>query len=378
VKRLLVLGALGSLAALGTGCDVSPPAATAAGIAISQSQLNGELATVSSQPDAQCALSVLASANQTSLPTVSGVGDSTVTTQFAAYTLNAMIQQAIEQHELATRHVTLTAADTTAARQDFELQVSSASTQVSPPCGLSGASLVDRLPSAFVDAQARQLAYQERLEEVVDHIDVTPSGLLSYYRSHIPQVTQVCLNLIVVDSQSAAQAVRAKLASGTSVAQAAQSPGVDSGSPPGGQVACVYPGTVVSNFGQSVAAVVDALAVGQIAPVQSLAIPNSTTGATQTYWLVVQMRARQLVPFAQAEGDLRRGLLSQGGAALNTVIARAVAAAHVTIDPRYGTWNAARGVTVPAAPPASIVLDPSANQNAGPAAAPGGSGTPAG
>ena len=323
-------------------------------------------------------MSVLASANQTSLPTVSGVGDSTVTTEFAAYTLNAMIQQAIEQHELAVRHVTLTAADTTAARQDFELQVSSASAQVTSPCGLSGTSLVDRLPSAFVDTQGQQLAYQERLEEVVDHINVTPSGLLAYYRSHISQVTQVCLNLIVADSQAAAQAIRAKLASGTSLAQAAQSAGVDSGSPPGGQVACVYPGTVVSNFGQSVAGVVDALAVGQIAPVQSLAIPNSTTGATQTYWLIVQMRARHLVPFAQAEGDLRRGLLSQGGSALNTVIASAVADVHVTVDPRYGTWNSARGVSVPAPPPASIVLDPAADQTTGPGSAPGGSGTPAG
>jgi hypothetical protein len=361
VKRLLPLVAVGALSMAASACDLSAPAATVSGVTISRAQLDAQLSSVAGSPVAQCALTVLTQQNGTTLPTVDGSGDDTVTTAFADYELTGLVRQELEQRALAGHHAHVTAADVAAARQDYETELASATSQGSP-CNLTGNALVARLPAAFLDEQARFLAADEKLEEVVGHVDVSPAGLRRYYDADPSAFTEQCLNLIAADDQAAAQAIHDQIAAGTSFAAASQGTGVSTNSPAGGQEPCVFPSLIQSQLGQSVAGVVAALAVGQVAPPQGIAVTNQQTGQTSTVWIVLGLRQRQLASFASVEPGLRLQLLQQGQWSVGTTLARLAAQVHVHLDPRYGTWSTRAGVTPPAPPPAGFVLNPAAGQ----------------
>ena len=342
---------------------MSPGAATVNGVTISQSQLQDQLTTVSGSTVAQCALSIEESQSGGTLPPVAGTGDDTVSTQFAASQLNVLVAQTLEESALAARHQSVTAADIATARQDYESQIEAASTQVTSPCGLTGPALVGKLPKAFVDRQASSLAAQEKLEEVVGHVDVSPAAVRAYYNAHQSAVTELCLNLIIATSQSAAQTIHDQIAAGATFATASQGSGVDTDSPAGGQGPCVYPSDIVSQLGQTAATAVEGLADGQIAPPQGVPVPNQATGQTDTVWIVVGVRQHRLVSFAQTESGLRQEMLAAGGARLTAVLGGVVRTARVELDPRYGTWSGNHGVTAPTPPDAAFVLNSGVDQS---------------
>jgi len=378
VKRVLVLVALGALCAGAAGCDASPTAATVNGIVISQSDLQNQLSVIAGSPVAQCALSIEEAQSGGTLPAVTGTGQATVTTQFAAFQLNGLVAQALEQDALAKRHGHVSASDIAAARQDYESQIEAASTQVTSPCNLTGTSLVDRLPGAFVDLQARSLATQEKLEEVVGHVDVSPAAVRAFYDSHHSQVTQLCLNLLIATDQASAQAIHDKIAAGTSFATADAGSGVDPNSPAGGEGPCVFPSDLVSQLGQTTATAVEGLADGQLAPPQEIQVPNQTTGQSQAVWLVIAVRSRNLVSFAQAEAGLRQEMIGAGGPSLTATLGRAVKEARVELDPRYGAWNAGHGVVPPTPPPSSMLLNAAVDGSSSGSSILGSVGQPAG
>ncbi|MGA2520319.1 MAG: peptidylprolyl isomerase [Acidimicrobiales bacterium] len=364
MKRLALLVVVGALSLAASACDLSPPAVSADGVTVSRAQLDAQLSTVADDSVAQCALSVLASESGSSVPAVAGSGDDTVTTQFAAFTLTGLVRQVVEEHGLAEDHATVSAADVAAARSDFESQLTAAAAQTTPPCGLTGSALVERLPKAFLDAQARLLADDERLEEVAAHIDVTPAALRTYYDTHQLDVTEECVNLIVATSQAAAQTIHDQIAAGESFATADQGAGVDPNGPTGGQEPCVFPSTIASQLGEGVAATLAVLPLGGVAPPQAVPVSDPQTGQSSTLWIVVGMRQRQVAPFATVEGGIRLQLLQQGQTALTTVLTRLSRQIHVHLDPRYGTWSVRTGVVPPPAPPAAFVLNPAAGQSA--------------
>jgi len=378
VKRLLVMVVLGALTTGAAGCDLSPTAATVNGTSVSQSQFQGQLSVISGNAVAQCALSIEEAQSGGTLPAVTGSGDATVTTPFAAFELNTVVEQTLEQVALARRHVHVTAPDVDSARQDYLSQMEAASSQVASPCSLTGTALVDRLPKAFVDDQASALAVQERLEEVVGGIDVSPAALRAYYDAHRAEVTQVCLNLIVATSQASAQAIHDQIAAGASFATASGAAGVNPNSPTGGQGPCVYPAQIVAQLGQAAAAAVEPLADGALAPPQGIPIANQTTGTPSTVWIVIGVRQHHLVSFADSESGLRQQLLANGGARLTAVLSAEVRSARVTIDPRYGTWNERRGVITPTAPNPSFVLNPAVDGSSAGTSILGSGGQPAG
>jgi hypothetical protein len=306
---------------------------------------------------AQCALSIEEAQSGGTLPAVTGTGQATVTTQFAAFELNGLVAQALEQDTLAKRHGHVSATDIGAARRDYESQIEAASTQVTSPCNLTGTTLVDRLPAAFVAQQAQSLAIQEKLEEVVGRVDVSPAAVRAFYDSHHSQVTQLCLNFLIATDQASAQAIHDKIAAGTTFDAADAGPGVDPNSPAGGEGPCVFPSDLVSQLGQATATAVEGLADGQLAPPQEIQVPNQTTGQTQAFWLVIAVRSRNLVSFAQAEAGLRQEILGAGGPSLSAALGRAVKGARVDLDPRYGAWNAGRGVIAPTPPAPSTLLN---------------------
>jgi hypothetical protein len=375
VKRLLSLVVL-SAVVIASGCESSPSAATVNGSTITQNQLNTELAqaaapekgeapTPENQP-VQCALDLQSNG---SFPAVTGAGDDTVTAQFAGSTLESLVLLTLEKNALARRHVAVTTADIAAAKNDYESQLEESESEGSgPPCGLQGTQLTNKLPSAFLDQEATSLAYQEKMEEVVVHVGVSPSDLMAYYRTHTANLTQVCLNLILADTAAAGQAVESQIAGGATFAAASQTAGVDSESPTGGAVSCLYPDVIANQFGDTLAGTIDALANGQMAPAPLAWQTQSQSGSTTTLYLVVQMRAHQLVPFAEVSSSIRQVLLAAGTSQVGTALNAMVTRAHIWIDPQYGGWSAEQGVTVPTSPEPAFLLNRTADQP--PAAAP--------
>ncbi len=377
MKRLVLVVVLGAVV-VASGCNASPTAATVNGVSISQSQLNTQLAlaTASANGSAptpanqsvQCALDIQSDG---SLPTVTGVGTDTVTAQFADTTLESLVLFSLEKQALARRHVSVSAADVSAARGDFESQLEQSEGQDGSPCSREGAQLTNGLPAAFLKEQAQTLAYQEKLEEIVGHVNVGPAALMAYYHSHAAGLTQVCLNLIVADTATAAQTIHDQIAGGASFQTASQDSEVDPETPTGGQVPCVYPAEVSNEFGTDLAGTIDALSSGQLAAPLTW-MSQSSSGPPMTLYLVVKMRQHQLVPYADVSSAIREVLLAADTSTVGAALNRMADRASISIDPRYGTWSQAQGVRVPTPPPPAFVLNRTVNQAASSTSALGG------
>ncbi len=369
MKRLLLVVVLGALVVSATGCDVSPPAATVNGVTISQSTLNNELSGEVADQGAQCAALVAAGASTSPIGVGSegdGATPNAVTPAFADNALETLVLQELEAQTLAKRGVKVTAADVAAATTDYENQLQSqlqqAQAQSTAPtgCTLSASSPVaTQLPGSFLRREAASLADQEVFEQAVGHVDLSRGALEAYYASNTAELTQECLNVIVADTQAAAQAVHDQIAAGASFATAATSADADkSGTPSGGELQCAYPAAL--QLGTATSAAVEALATGQLAEPLTL-VRQSSTGASTTFYLVIQMRARELLPFATLRNSIRQVILEAHVSVLGTTLNKLVGKAHVTVDPRYGTWSATHGVTVPTPPPPAFVLNGAAN-----------------
>jgi len=371
VKRLLLVVVVGALVVGATGCDLSPPAATVNGTSISQSTLNAALAGLLTDTKAQCATQL-----QSGL-SVSPVGVGTeddgttanaVATSIAADVLQTLVFERLEALTLARHGVTVTRAEVAAATTDYESQLqgqlNQAQTNGATPtgCTLSAATAMSaQLSAGFLQRQGASLAEQEMLEVVVGHVDLSLAALERYYQAHLAQVTQVCLNLIVSDTQAGAQRLHDQIAAGATFPTASASADADKQvSPSGGEVACVYPSVVTRQFGTTLGASIDALKTGQLAEPLTFQ-QQSSTGAVTTYYLVFQMRQHQLVPFATLRSSIREAILAASATVIRPTLVGLVSKAHISVDPRYGTWSATRGVTVPVPPAPAFVLNAQAN-----------------
>jgi hypothetical protein len=371
VKRLLIVVVLGALALGATACDVSPPAATVNGVTISQSALNAVLTSAATNSDAECAAQVQAGLTASPLGVGTqgdGITPNAVTPSFAAAELQALVLDQLEQQDLARRGVRLTAAEVAAATSDYEAQLQSqlqqeqSSSTAPSGCALSAStSLAHQLPRSFLEHEGTQLAHQEMLEVALDHLSLSDTALRAYYTAHLAEVTQECLNVIVADSLANAQALRALIATGTSFAKAATSSLADTqNTPTGGALSCTYPGQLSGQLGTSLGNTIDSLSAGQLAPPLEWQPTNSTTGQTQTFYLVVQMRQHVIVPFAVLRGAIRQSILQEHATSVTTDLRHLAARSRISVDPRYGQWTAA-GLTVPSVPPPAFVPNTSAN-----------------
>jgi hypothetical protein len=371
VKRLLLVAVLGALVVGATGCDLSPPAATVNGVTISQSTLNAQLTTEINNPDAQCAAQ-LAAGVTTSPVGVGTESDGTtpnaVTPAFADNALETLVLEQLESQALARHGVTVSPSDVTAATADYEgqlqLQLSQAAQESTTPSGCtlsSSTSVAGQLPKAFLAREGASLADQELFESTVGHVSLSQAALESYYQSHRAEFTELCLNVIVSDTQAAAQTLRDQIAAGASFATASTAAGADQQvSPSGGALPCEYPATATGQFGSALEATINALTTGELAEPLPLATENST-GAATTYYLVLQMRQHELVPLATLRSSIRQLILEAHITVLRTDLQHLVSKADVTVDSRYGGWNAAKGVTVPTPPAPAFVLNAKAN-----------------
>ncbi len=349
----LPLGAaLAALSLLGTGCDVSPPAATVNGTTITQSQLNSQLSLVVDNAYARCVIEL-----QGNVPSsLEGVGGSTVSSQFASYQLSTMVLDRLVSQDLARRRVTVGSDDLASARVDLasQLQPSSSSGGTSP-CGLAGSQLLQHVPSSFASRQIEYLADEEQLAAALGHLDLSGTGLLSYYSSHASQFAQVCLADIAVTSQSQAESIRNAVVSGSvPFATEARQNSIDvQTAQNGGGIPCVLSSQIQN---AQILSAIASLGPGQVS--QPISEAQQTGG---TVWLLIEVTGTPELPFTEAVSQIRQTLLSSQDSKVSSEFDKITADAHVTVDPRYGTWSHLRGVSPPVPPASKYVLSPSAD-----------------
>ncbi len=220
--------------------------------------------------------------------------------------------------------------------------------------------MANQLPGSFLRRQAASLADEEMFEEVVGHVDLSQAALEAYYASNTAELTQVCLNVIVADTPGRRPGGprpdrrRGQLRHGGHLRPTPTRPGPRAGA------SCSAPTRPPCNWGRPPPPPSRRWPRASW-PHLSTLVRQGSTGATTTFYLVVQMRARQLVPFATLRNSIRQVILEAHVSVVGTTLNKLVGEAHVTVDPRYGTWSARRGVTVPTAPPPAFVLNAAAN-----------------
>lgn len=356
-RRLLALAALAALGALGTACDLVPPAATVSGSTVSRSQLDSLLSDVAHSPYAQCALEL----QGVNLPTpLTGAGQDTVSSELAAYELSTLVLGRLIDADLARRGQAVTAADLSAARADLVAQFTPTSGATSPcPGQIAGETLYGRLPSGFRQDELAFSAGEDQLAVTLGHLDVSPAALYAYYQAHPADFQELCLSDIAVASQSQAASLRQAIVSGASsfAAEAEQSSLDSSTAADGGQIPCV-PSSEVANG--VITSAIAGLSPGQI----SQPVFDSSASASGV-WFLLEVDGRPSIPFSQAQTQIREQLLSAENSAVSARLGRLAKAADVSVDPRFGTWSSAEGVTPPRTPPATDLLSSAADQPSG-------------
>lgn len=364
MRRLTILVALLALAVGAASCTTSPAAATVDGRTITQATLKTQLSDIASSPAAAC---VFAAEFDPSSASVNGAGQDTVTTAAATAELDNLVIAQLLQADLQRHHRVVTAAAVSSARADLasavltSLQGDAQSGSLPPACStLSGTqNPVAALPAGYGRDVARYLALQEAFRSLVGHVNISEAGIAAYYRTHPSDFRQACLDLVVTDSQAAAQSVASAVAAGESFAAASSGPGADPQiTPPGGQLSCVLPNVITSTFGAADAATIYAATSGQLLAPMAWTDPQTGT----TYWLVVKVASLHTAPLSQVSSQIRQQLLSGTDASATAALDRLLRRADVQVDPIYGSWQGRIGLTAPKPPPSADVLNPTANQ----------------
>ncbi|HYA68734.1 MAG TPA: peptidylprolyl isomerase [Acidimicrobiales bacterium] len=349
MKRIPLFALVGALAVAASACDVGPTAATVNGVAISQSALNSDLSVlIGNEPGQTSGAACMLELQGSNLPLpAEGAGDGTATQQLAAYQLSNMILAQLIRERLDQLGRVVNDADVAAARVDLVNQLTPSNSQASSPCGLTGSELVAAVPSSFFHQQVVYLAEQEKLAAVLGNVDLSTASLEAYYEAHPEEFQLLCLSDIAVQSESEATQIRQAITSGsTSFAAAAGSNSIDTEtSGRGGQIGCV-PTAQIQN--QLILAALDGVGVGQIS--QPVNEPSSQPGGAGV-WLLLQVDARTLTPFSDAQSQIRQELLAAHDTQVTAEFTKITKTSHVVVNPQYGTWSELEGIVESPVPP---------------------------
>lgn len=353
-KTLLPLAGLVALSLVLSACEVSvtPYAAQVGGASISASTLNDAMRTIAGNSGYRC--EVLSGLGQGGSFSIEGDGGSTYSSAYAADVLTQLVQyQAL--HESVVR---LGLAETPLARQLAVGQLPQAfSPATGSTCATTGAQVLAGFSPSY---RARIVQFEEDQLVLLAHVagvTLTRAGVAAYESRHRGTTALSCTSVIEVATLSAAEADRSKIEAGASFAAVARAGSLDSSAARGGSLGCVFP----SAFSSPLNTVIANLPVGTVSqPVQF--------GAN---YLLLLVTSRPLASLVQAAG----ALVGAEQAKFSSILARATAAAHVVVDPAYGSWTRSGTswhVAPGSGPPEAMLPNPAAVTPPPAAAAPPG------
>ncbi|HLG67038.1 MAG TPA: peptidylprolyl isomerase [Acidimicrobiales bacterium] len=357
MKRLLLPLFAAAVAAgvLAASLTVSSDAATVNGTGITRSSLDGDLAAIAASQPYQCYLAAqvsLDTQDMAQLPPVAGAGglspdghQGTFDSAFVDYWMNRMVGETVVAQLAASRHVTVSAGDLAAARQEYAGLIDGtfaalAQSGLQPACGLAPSStqVLSSLPASFVAGEVRSVALADGLAASAAGYRLGPPSLRAYFEAHRSSFDTLCVEGFEEATEAAAAQVRGQVQAGLPFAQAAPAGSL--------QQACLTP---TDTSYRPIAAAVGHLAVGQVSE------PVAAQGGGAYLFVLTGRRSASLRSVGPV---LRQTVVAAGEQRLQAMLAAATRRAQVTIDPRYGRWTSssvAHGVAPAPSPPASSV-----------------------
>lgn len=316
MKRLALVAVVAALLVVGTSCSTfQPEAATVNGTTIKRADFEDILRLYK----ADQAFAV--NQNQQGR-SIEGNGDQTVGSQFAARVLNQEIIFVIVRAELNRRGVVVNDNDRAQARTD--LQQSFDNTNSGPQ------QIWEAFTKRVQDKLVQLAAELNALRDAVGNIKTDDASLQAVFDKDPSQYSQYCVSQIVASTEAAANALKQRLAQGADFATLAKSDSVDaSTAADGGALGCGTRSQLVQAFGESMRTAQAKVVLGPF--------------PEQAGFAIVEITSIQPTSFADAKAGVRNEVVSGAETPLNDFLSNALKAAKVTIDPRYGTWNATLG-----------------------------------
>jgi hypothetical protein len=361
VKRLLPLLTL-SAVVLGGGlltsaCNVTPPAATVNGTALSVSSLNDQLRALDSTQIGRCLLTA-ETGQITPFQTEGAGGPGTYDMAFADSILENQVGNQLASQLAASKGLKISGSDLQTAQQNFVASLSgeiSAAAQQASQSGtgtycvatsgqaLTGTQVLSALPASVRNALITNNAVDEKL--LADGANVTDADISNYYAANQSLFTTDCVSWIVTSSQDLANSYVVQLNSGTAFGDLAKAHSLDTQTAPsGGALGCTFTESQVLQALQIHAAPV----ATPIGPIQ-----DPSSGA----WEIYEVTSQTVAPLSQVRSGVVQQLLqsSANGNRIAKEIQAFARRSAVSVDPQYGRWKN-QGVVAPVAPPAQYLL----------------------
>jgi hypothetical protein len=235
--------------------------------------------------------------------------------------LNRLVNQIVIDHEFATLHRPLTAADRSEGEKQFA--------QLFATSSASGTAIVGDFPKWFRDQETGREARLVAVTQVIDaRHPITQAQMLAFYKKNVGSICPSGINVahILVKTLPEAQAIEAQLAAGAKFADLAKAKSIDTASAKaGGNLACMATGQFVAEFEQAVLKA-------------KVGVPTAPVHTQFGYHII--LRTKYVPPsFEALQVQIRQQLLQQ----LNLVekfVSAGLQKANVHVDPLYGTWDA--------------------------------------
>lgn len=260
---------------------------------------------------------------------LAGAGKNTLDRRLSSGWLTFVIQDKLVTHEVDRRRLQVTPAHTEAAKAQLSAQFGSEEA-------------VAAFPGWFRERLIERNSRAVALQSALGGVDLSEDSLRKYYDEHKADFSLNCVSHILVRSKAEADSALARLRGGEDFAAVARAVSLDRGTVPnGGDLDCSPKGAFVPEFDQAASE----LEVGKLSdPVQ-----------TQYGFHILRVRERKETSFEESQGQIRTLLNAQSQAAYRQFLRQALSSVRVTVDKRYGTFEApAPGqvpVVVPPQPP---------------------------
>jgi hypothetical protein len=253
--------------------------------------------------------------------TVVGTTEDSFDTAFVASQLSRRIQYQIVSNEAEKRGLEADAECRAAALSSLTGQFAGAS-----PTG-DGEAVLEGFDEGYrnylLDRETDVLLLQG---DLIEQPCVADNAVGAYYEAHQSEFEQACASHILVETPEEAAEVAAELRAGGDFAALALEHSTDQASAQqGGSIGCVPAGAI-----PSLDQALSTQPIGAIGdPVQ-----------TEFGYHVLRVDSRGVPPLEDVRDDVNQRLADEVRAAFSTWFVDALAAADVTVDPRYGTWKA--------------------------------------
>jgi foldase protein PrsA len=320
VKKIFLALLVALLGLAGAGCGATDPAAvTINGHEISVRELDNELEEIRDNVEYR---RLIEAGNTPVLGTAKGALDAAFASEVATF---ATYYELIHQ-EVARRKLDVTDEALAAAREQLHGRLG-INTETGQPDPEMGQKVLANFSKDYQTILVRREAEIVALQDDLADVDISDAAIERYYRDNEERFLEACAHHILVDTEPAAQAVKARLEGGADFATVAREASTDpSAAENGGDLGCASPASYVPEFADAITT----QPVGVVgSPVQ-----------TQFGFHIIRVDRRDLSRLEDVRAQIESELQQQGSGALNDWLAEALTKAKVKVNPRFGSWDA--------------------------------------